>query len=102
MASTWRSAEGVALDGTKRTENRNFRDGLSNTIMIVEADPERAVIWTKPDDWEYEATAAGLAAGHAHPNGFIVGCGDGSVRTISKAIDPKVFHALLTSRRRRN
>ena len=23
--------------------------------MIVEADPDRAVIWTKPDDWEYDA-----------------------------------------------
>ncbi len=29
-------------------------DGTSNTIMIVEVPPEKAVIWTKPDDWEVD------------------------------------------------
>ncbi|MCI0684112.1 MAG: DUF1559 domain-containing protein [Gemmataceae bacterium] len=29
-------------------------DGTANTLMIVEAPADRAVIWTKPDDWEVD------------------------------------------------
>jgi hypothetical protein len=32
----------------------SITDGTSNTIMIVEVPPEKAVIWTKPDDWEVD------------------------------------------------
>ncbi|MBI1902016.1 MAG: DUF1559 domain-containing protein [Planctomycetia bacterium] len=28
-------------------------DGLPGTLMVLEAPPEQAVIWTKPDDWQY-------------------------------------------------
>jgi hypothetical protein len=29
----------------------DITDGTSNTIMVVEANPSDAVVWTKPDDW---------------------------------------------------
>ena len=47
--------KGLAFDGEKGRKLGDFTDGLRNTIMLVEADPDRAVIWTKPDDWEYDA-----------------------------------------------
>jgi prepilin-type processing-associated H-X9-DG protein len=75
---------------------QEFTDGTSHTIMVVEADPDRAVVWTKPDDWEYDATQPLAGLGHAHPGGFNVLFADGSVRFIPKTIDPQGFHALLT------
>ncbi len=88
--------KGLAFDGEQGRTLAEFRDGTSNTIMVVEADSARAVTWTKPDDWEYDAKQPLAGLGHAHPNGFNVAFADGSVHFISKAIDPKVFHALLT------
>jgi hypothetical protein len=35
----------------------DITDGLSNTVMVLEAPREQAVIWTKPDDWEYTPQA---------------------------------------------
>jgi len=31
------------------------RDGASHTILVVETNPDQAVIWTKPDDWKVDA-----------------------------------------------
>ena len=88
--------KGLAFDGEKGRKFGDFTDGLHNTIMIVEADPDRAVIWTKPDDWEYDAKQPLAGLGNAHPGGFNVGFADGAVRFLSKTIDPTLFHALLT------
>jgi prepilin-type processing-associated H-X9-DG protein len=88
--------KGLMFDGTKGRSFAEVRDGLSNTIMVVEADPQRAVTWTKPDDWEYNARKPLDGLGNAHPGGFNVLFGDGSVRFISKTIDLKVWRALLT------
>src|SRR6202011_6136565 len=30
-------------------------DGTANTIQFVHADDDRAVVWTKPDDLQYDA-----------------------------------------------
>jgi prepilin-type processing-associated H-X9-DG protein len=88
--------KGLAFDGEQGRKMQDFTRGTSQTIMIVEADSARAVTWTKPDDWEYDAKQPLAGLGHAHPNGFNVAFADGSVHFISKALDPKVFHALLT------
>jgi len=36
-------------EGTKFSE---ITDGTSKTIFVVEVEPSRAVVWTKPEDWE--------------------------------------------------
>lgn len=41
-------------DPQKGAKFRDVTDGLSNTIMVVVADPENAVTWTKPDDLEID------------------------------------------------
>ena len=60
---------------------RDFIDGTSNTILVVEADSSRAVTWTKPDDWEWnpQQPRGGLATG---PGGFETLFADGSVQSI--------------------
>ena len=40
--------------GKKALSFQDIPDGTSNTIMTVEVTDDRAVIWTKPDDFEYD------------------------------------------------
>src|SRR5262249_30928214 len=67
----------------------DFPDGLSNTIFIVEASDKKAVIWTKPDDYEVNEKNPLDGLVGLWPGGFQVGLGDGSVRMISRSVDPK-------------
>jgi hypothetical protein len=71
-------------------------DGLSTTIMIIDADDSQAVPWTKPDDWHYDPSQplAGLLRARAF--GFGVLFGDGSAHFLSTTIDPELFKKLLT------
>jgi len=46
----------------------DITDGSSNTILIVQADPEAAVIWTKPADYYFEPKAPLRNLGHCRTN----------------------------------
>jgi hypothetical protein len=74
----------------------SITDGTSLTIMTVEANDQRAVIWTKPDDFEYDVAKpqAGLVGLRA--NGFLAGLADGSVRFVKASIDSNILNALFT------
>ena len=87
---------GLAFNGAPGREFTDFRDGTSNTILVVEADDDKAVPWTKPDDWQFDSQRPLVGLGRAHPDGFNVLFADGSVRLLPKTIDPTFFHALLT------
>ncbi len=69
-------------------------DGTSNTIMLVEANAERAVPWTKPDDFECDLEAPMNGLGNLRPNGFNALLADGAVRFITRGIDPQVLRNL--------
>ena len=71
-------------------------DGTSNTIMTVEVSDDRAVIWTKPDDFEYDQQDPMKGLVGLWPDGFIAGLADGSVRFVWSSIDPAVLKALFT------
>jgi hypothetical protein len=73
---------------------QDIRDGTSNTLMIVNVAPERAVIWTKPDDLTVtqENPFAGIIT--ATRKKFEAAFCDGSVRVISDATDPKTLWLL--------
>ena len=90
------NGRGLIFEGDKARKPADITDGLSHTIAVVEADENRAVTWTKPDDWEFDATSPLAGLGNAHPSGFCALFCDGSVQFISKDIDPTVFKALLT------
>ncbi|MBM4091964.1 MAG: DUF1559 domain-containing protein, partial [Planctomycetes bacterium] len=74
---------------------RNITDGTSNTIMVLEVNDEASVIWTKPDDLQFDVNNPLAGLGKAHPGGFNVALADGSVRFISITIDPQLFLRLL-------
>jgi hypothetical protein len=65
----------------------NITDGTSNTLMTVDVPVENAVVWTKPDDWNFnpEKPGAGLLDGKR--KNFLASFCDGSVRTLPADID---------------
>ncbi len=75
---------------------RQFRDGTSNTLLVVEAGPEAAVPWTRPDDIPFDSSQPLAAFGALPKNGFWGGFADGAVRRIKPDIQPEVFRGLLT------
>ncbi|QEG43543.1 DUF1559 domain-containing protein [Roseimaritima ulvae] len=74
--------EGLMFDGKKATSFRNILDGLSNTIMIVEADEASAVPWTKPVDAEIDLTDPAANLSRRNGGGFLTTLGDGAVRDV--------------------
>jgi hypothetical protein len=71
-------------------------DGLSNTIMVVEADLDQAIAWTRPSDLRFDPEKPLAGLGQARPGGFSALMADGSVRFLANTIDPEMFEALLT------
>ena len=85
---------GTLFEGTEARMFRDIRDGTSNSIMLVEVNPDHAVIWTKPEDLPFDPENPLDGLGNAHPGGFNAAFCDGSVRFISATIDPEVFRRL--------
>ena len=54
-------------------------DGLSNTILIVMVQSDRAVVWTRPEDYSYDTTDP-LAGIDIADGRWIAALGDGAVR----------------------
>jgi hypothetical protein len=71
-------------------------DGTSNTVLLVEADDEHAVLWTKPDDLNVDLKKpfAGLAI--RQPGAFLALIADGSTRLIKKSADANTVAAMFT------
>jgi prepilin-type processing-associated H-X9-DG protein len=86
----------TVFPGKEKIGIAQITDGTSNTIMTVEVSDQKAVIWTKPDDFQYDEKdpLAGLVG--LRPGGFNVGMADGSVRFIQASIDPETLKALFT------
>ena len=92
------SGKGTLFDrGENKLGLHQITDGLSNTIAILQVNDARAVTWTKPEDWEFNAKSpmAGLKP-NLHPGIFLAGFADGHVSVISEDVDPGVFGKLLT------
>ena len=84
--AAWEQDEGVAI--------KDFTDGLSNTVLLVEA--QRKIPWNKPDDIGYEKQGDLPKLGGLSPGGRNVLMGDGSVRFVSDQLDEKVWRAMIT------
>jgi hypothetical protein len=86
-------AEGLAPGGQNPIKMKNVSDGLSKTLLIVEA--EREVPWTKPDDIEV-VKGQTPELGRKKSDFFMAITSDGAVHTISKKIDAESFWAIFT------
>jgi hypothetical protein len=72
----------------------DITDGMSNTIMVIEA--KRNIPWTKPEDIPFDPNGPLPELGGFDPRVFNAAFADGSVRTISNMINPRVLKALIT------
>ncbi len=88
---------GFVFDGGQKGRLfREIRDGLNNTILLVEAAPDQAVTWTKPEDLTVDSNNPwkGLIAPGA--DGFTALMCDGVVRTILRKAGSKNLLGLFT------
>jgi hypothetical protein len=86
----------TAFPPGQATRLLHMRDGTSMTAIVLEVHDERAVIWTKPDDFEPDKDdplkgVVGLRDGR-----FLALFGDGSVRILSGLLDKDTVRALFT------
>jgi hypothetical protein len=73
------------------------KDGTSCTLTTVEADDDRAVIWTKPDDFDVDEKAPSKGLGGLWSNKFFfAGFADGSVHQIMVPIAPAPLNAFFS------
>jgi hypothetical protein len=88
--------ENTMFPGKQGVRIADITDGTSYTIAIVEASDDKAVIWTKPDDFEIDNNNPLKGLIGLHPSVFLVGFADGSVHTLSVMIDPEVIKGLFS------
>ncbi len=86
--------KGLAFDGDKGLTLAQFTDGTSNTIMVVQANDDRAVPWTKPDDLEVDLKKPLDGLGEAEANGFSAAFADGHVMLIPKTVKEETLRRL--------
>ena len=82
-------------DGGKLTL-QGITDGTSNTILVTVADPQAAVVWTKPDDLPFDPKDPLKGLIRPGQDAIEVVMADGSVKRFSPRIDAKKFAALVT------
>ena len=75
---------------------RDFIDGVSNTLMVVEAGPDKAEVWTKPGGLPFDPKENPFdALGRIPDDGFLALYGSGAVRLIPKSTSAKHLRLLL-------
>ena len=82
--------------GKEKVGIRDITDGTSNTLMVVEANDQSAVIWTRPDDFQPDPDNPTKGLVGLRPGGFLGGLADGSVRFFSESTDGQVLQAIFT------
>jgi hypothetical protein len=76
--------KGAFFEGTTGLRIADITDGLSNTIMVVEA--PKGVPWTKPEDLAFDDGKLLPRVVDPMKNGFMAGLCDGSVRFFKKTM----------------
>lgn len=88
--------EQTIFSGREGISIGDITDGTSNTILVVDVADDRAVVWTKPEDWEFDLEQPMKGLTGKFDGGFSVLLGDGSVRFLSETIKPEILRALFT------
>ncbi len=88
--------EKTPFPGGRPVQLSAITDGLAQTIMLVEVSDDKAVIWTKPDDFEPDDKnpAAGLVG--LRDGGFLAAFCDGHIEVLPRDIDLDNLRGLFT------
>jgi Protein of unknown function (DUF1559) len=82
--------------GTATVKITEVTDGTSNTVLLVEGDDSRAVIWTKPDDLEFNPKIPAKGLRNHRGKGYLLLFADGSVHFLSSSVTPEVLRTIFT------
>jgi hypothetical protein len=85
---------GTLFDPDQAVTFANVTDGLSNTILAVEA--ADTVPWAQYRELPFDQNASVPPLGRANENTFLVLMGDGSTRVIQKSVNPTTLKAAIT------
>jgi hypothetical protein len=88
--------DGLLFGGREGMSIRDVTDGTSATILAVEVVPEKAVIWTQPEDWEVDLNDPLAGVKRSDRNGFAAAYCDGHVEFHRNDVEQADFKALLT------
>lgn len=89
--------ENTAFNMEKGLRFRDFTDGLSNTIMVVQAGAGKADVWTKPGGLTLDEENPIKTFGTIDNGKFLVLLGDGSVRALDlDTVSQETIKALIT------
>jgi prepilin-type processing-associated H-X9-DG protein len=88
------TGKGAAFEGGKPPKIEDMVDGLLFTILAVEAGPEKAVEWTKPEDIPFDPENPAAALGKVSPDGFNAVFFDG--HAVRLKVDAAMLKALIT------
>ena len=89
------AGEGAVFGPRKGLKLRDLTDGSSGTILAVEVAPEKAVIWTKPEDAPFNPADPKTAMGRLGEK-FVALFADGAVKSLKSSIDNEKLRALIT------
>jgi prepilin-type processing-associated H-X9-DG protein len=82
------------FEPTRGVDLREITDGVSNTVLVLEASV--SVPWTRPDDLRWEKGGPLPRMASPHGGGAHVLLADGSSRFLRATIDPVILLAILT------
>lgn len=84
-----------AFPGKDRITMADITDGTSNTLMAAEVDAAHAVVWTKPDDLDFNPAKPANGLKKQPAGGFLAVFCDGSARFISDNVDLEALRNLV-------
>ena len=86
--------------GRKGIRQSRIGDGTANTLIVLEVNPDRAVVWTKPDDWEFEPQKPRRGLGGNRADGKFLGLfASGDVYLIPSTLSDERLQAFYTCNR---
>ena len=84
----------TAFEPTRGVDVREFTDGTSNTVLVIETDTQ--IPWTKPDDLHWAPGGPLPKMASLHAGGTHALFADGRTKFLKRTIEPRILVGLLT------
>jgi hypothetical protein len=81
---------GAVFNPGEKLHFRNVTDGTSQTVLVINAGPDKAVPWTKPQDLTYQPDAIVKSLGDVN-DPFMVMFADGAIYPVRKTVDERTL-----------
>jgi len=81
---------GAVFNPGEKLHMRNVTDGTSQTVLVINAGPDKAVPWTKPQDLTYQPDAIIKSLGDVN-DPFMVMFADGAIYPVRKTVDERML-----------